>query len=1719
MTTFHSKVTRFAIVLLSVVIFCSLIGLAFSQSGTAGVGHSQTGTSFTYQGYLTDDGAPALNEYDFNFSLFDDPAAGVQLASDFPLENVLVEDGLFSVELDFGQVFTGGERWLEVGVRAGDDTGPYTTLTPRQHITPAPYAVYAGSSSWAGLIGLPDGFSDDIDNDTLAEMGCSLGEIPAWNGSAWTCESDADTLSSLLCTTGQIAKFDGNDWLCDEDDVGAGGTGDITAVNAGFGLDGGGDTGDVTLSVLTGTIQSRVNDFCPEGHSIRVINQDGTVICELDDLGTGGGGGDITSVNAGLGLTGGGLTGTVTLDVGAGTGISLTTEAVAIESTFQLPQGCTGGQIVEWDNLGGQWICEFDEVDDTVSYPEVTGIVGTVSGTIAAGDHLHDDRYYTKIDLQTGGQALVHWNNLDAVPPDLADGDNDALAELACSTGEIAKWNGSSWTCESDANTLASLGCSAGEVPSWNGSLWTCENDADTTYSAGTGLDLVGTSFAISSTFQLPQGCTGDDVPQWNGSGWSCDPDDDALGSLGCSPGQIPEWNGADWICALDDDTSYEAGAGLVLTSTTFAISTTFQLPQMCANDQLPAWNGMGWSCADPGSATVGWFLTGNAGTTAGTHFLGTADNEPLELHANQLRALLLEPNGTSPNIVAGYQGNSVGAGVVGASIGGGGSELSTNEVMADYGSVDGGAGNSATGYASAIGGGELNSTSGAHTVVDGGSGNAAGGNYSAIGGGQSNSTGVAHATVAGGWNNVVSGTLGTIGGGLANSVEATIGTVGGGHENQITGSYGTIGGGYHNLVEGAYGTIAGGGPSEPGNPSTTSNRVFDNYGAVGGGGNNQAGSDDGDTANHAYSTVAGGQGNIASAQYASIGGGYDNTADSYGGTVGGGTGNTVTSNNATVGGGSGNSAGGQYASLGGGRANTTAGSYSTVGGGLNNQVDGNYGIIPGGVGNFAGGDLSFAAGYQARAEHDGSFVWSDATGVFTSTGPNQFLIDADGGVGIGTSSPIELLTVGGNAAFLSSGQLTAQSVYTGDTSVTKLLQKPTAVDSAGSYIYVTAWATNTLSIIDVSDPEAPILITYTTSSLHGPIDIQVEGGLAFVASELNNKLVAFDVSDPTDPKQIGSTDPRHLVKPQAVHVVGNRAYVASYGEDDTGSKAGLFIFDVSDPATILAVGSDDTYLDGPSDVYVAGDFAYVTSKNNDSLVIFDISTRLTFSDTFGITARGVFSDANLLAEPSAVHVTGRYAYVLGADSNNLIIFDISNPDQITYTGQTSTSLTGPNALHLSGNIAYVAYAGEPITYENSGLAVFDVSDPADIQVLSVIDMSDTLPYPEKPVAIHGSGRHIYVVNQAHHSVTIYDVNHLSAPSITAGTVKANHLEATDSARVNNLSVGNGLNVGPGGALIEGQLSVAGRDNSYILGDLSIGAAGLIDESEDFQEIYPTHQLDVHGYSRFRIEPNNSLIFAGQMQNGGWLDLTPNFYQKAYSPTARIQFRALRPYTHTEYTTDIIFSTWSPSDEDILGRLVVGDEIIFYNVPPGIGYRPTLTMTPSGDILAGVDNTYTFGDSTHRWEAVYAANGTIQTSDARWKEEVLDLAYGLDEIAALRPVSFEWRDDPGDDVHYGLIAQEVAEIMPGLIQEGENPDDPLGLNYSELVPVLVGAIQEQQDQIEDQEAQIEQMETRLQALESGGLAGLLENPNSLWLGGLLLGAVALVVLGRPGGKR
>lgn len=138
----------------------------------------------------------------------------------------------------------------------------------------------------------------------------------------------------------------------------------------------------------------------------------------------------------------------------------------------------------------------------------------------------------------------------------------------------------------------------------------------------------------------------------------------------------------------------------------------------------------------------------------------------------------------------------------------------------------------------------------------------------------------------------------------------------------------------------------------------------------------------------------------------------------------------------------------------------------------------------------------------------------------------------------------------------------------------------------------------------------------------------------------------------------------------------------------------------------------------------------------------------------------------------------------------------------------------------------------------------------------------------------------------------------------------------------------------------------------------------------------------------------------------------------------------------------------------------------------------------NGTLRPGADNTRALGSSFKRWTVVYATNGTIQTSDARFKTQIEDLDYGLEELLQLRSVSYAWKQDSTGQTKLGFIAQELEQVIPEVVTVGNDSLQTRGVNYAELIPVLVKALQEQQTMLDAYQAELTAEEQNSAAQEA-----------------------------------
>lgn len=285
-----------------------------------------------------------------SFALFTAETGGTSVWDEG--RDVMVDDGVLFTALGENRaldatVFDGRALWLEVKL---DDV----VMEPRVAIESVPYAIRAGAADKVGNF-------DASQIQQRVSGACASGFISTINADG-----------SVVCGTDNV------------------GTGDVTAVFAGSGLSGGGNSGEITLSLL---------QTCAAN---QILKWSGTAWqCAADATGAGGSG-DVTSVTVGPagGLMGGGTTGDLQLS---------------------LLSTCASGQVLKFN--GSTWVCANDVDTDTNSGGDMTSVTTAIGTGLQGG-------------ATTGDAALS--------------------LLTTCSAGQLLKWGGSSWACANDIDTSGS---------------------------------------------------------------------------------------------------------------------------------------------------------------------------------------------------------------------------------------------------------------------------------------------------------------------------------------------------------------------------------------------------------------------------------------------------------------------------------------------------------------------------------------------------------------------------------------------------------------------------------------------------------------------------------------------------------------------------------------------------------------------------------------------------------------------------------------------------------------------------------------------------------------------------------------------------------------------------------------------------------------------------------------------------------------------------------------------------------------------------------------------------------------------------------------------------------------------------------------------------------------------------------------------------------------
>ena len=326
-----------------------------------------------------------------------------------------------------------------------------------------------------------------------------------------------------------------------------------------------------------------------------------------------------------------------------------------------------------------------------------------------------------------------------------------------------------------------------------------------------------------------------------------------------------------------------------------------------------------------------------------------------------------------------------------------------------------------ASGGCSVIGGGANNTASGSYgfSTVSGGYGNTASASYSTVGGGSSN-TACGSSTVGGGASNNASGSISTVSGGYSNTASGFVSTVSGGYYNTASNNYSTVSGGYSNTASASRSTVGGGSSNTASGCLST---VNGGYGNTASGWSSTVAGGNSNTASAYFSSVTGGRCNITNARHSIIAGGHRNIIQSptneccsRGVTIGGGVGHN--SSGGTLSTTTGDLTGtitccdaGVYSTIAGGMRNIATGACSTVGGGACNTASNLQSTVGGGGSNTASALRSTVSGGTLNTA-SGSCSTIGGGGYNTASGGNSTI---GGGVLNTASGPLSTIAGGIN--------------------------------------------------------------------------------------------------------------------------------------------------------------------------------------------------------------------------------------------------------------------------------------------------------------------------------------------------------------------------------------------------------------------------------------------------------------------------------------------------------------------------------------------------------------------------------------------------------------------------------------------------------------------------------------------------------------------------------
>jgi YVTN family beta-propeller protein len=421
--------------------------------------------------------------------------------------------------------------------------------------------------------------------------------------------------------------------------------------------------------------------------------------------------------------------------------------------------------------------------------------------------------------------------------------------------------------------------------------------------------------------------------------------------------------------------------------------------------------------------------------------------------------------------------------------------------------------------------------------------------------------------------------------------------------------------------------------------------------------------------------------------------------------------------------------------------------------------------------------------------------------------------IDEDGRMGIGTESPAARLDVAGTIKIADGTQGAAKILKSdpaglaswGTVSGNDVLNSPalallscpvltgtvttglfpTSVAISGNYAYVVNYSSNTMLVINISNPASPT-VTGAVATGVAPFLVTASGNYAYVVNAGSSNLQVVNITNPASPTTEGAVATGS--NPVSVAVSGNYAYVVSSGNNS------MQVIDISNPAApsvagLVATGSQ------PYSVAVSGNYAYVANRGSNTMQVINISNPAS-PTVAGLVATG--------SQPYSVAVSGNYAYVVNISSSTMQVINITNPASPTVAATVATG-GGPTSVAVSSNYAYV------VNGSGHTLQAINISNPASPIVASAVATGGNSP---SSVAV--SGNYAYVLGLGSNTMQVFNLLcsfQDFAVTVNPITGQTTALPFQWNTIGNNISNANNGNIGIGTAAPTALLSVNGTAN------------------------------------------------------------------------------------------------------------------------------------------------------------------------------------------------------------------------------------------------------------------------------------------------------------------